>query len=163
MADEYRYPGSLKSLNVLPDSGRADQLMAEAPREAANPGGGGTKKLSEQNVIDRALDQTKTARQKMIEEKVVDALHTVYDPEIPVDIYELGLIYDIDVNGEDVVRVQMTLTAPGCPVAGSLMAEVQTKVEAIDEVRSASVELVWDPPWDREMMSEAARVQLGFL
>ena len=94
-------------------------------------------------------------------EAVIDALKEIYDPEIPIDIYELGLIYDVTVSADNSVLIQMTLTAPGCPVAGSLPGEVETKVESIPEVKSATVNLVWEPPWDKSRMSEAALLQLG--
>ena len=94
---------------------------------------------------------------------LVEAASKVFDPEIPVNIYELGLIYDIDVDTAANVLVRMTLTAPACPVAGTLPGEVEKKIEAIPEVTKATVELVWDPPWCREMMSEAAQLQLGFI
>jgi FeS assembly SUF system protein len=97
-----------------------------------------------------------------IKADVVEALKGCYDPEIPVDIYELGLIYGIEVDDAGRVRVCMTLTSPACPVAGSLPAEVERKVRAVPGVSAASIELVWDPPWDREMMTEAAKLQLGF-
>jgi FeS assembly SUF system protein len=96
-----------------------------------------------------------------VENGIVDALKTVFDPEIPVNIYELGLIYDVDVQEGGHVQVKMTLTSPGCPVAGSLPGEVKTKVENVPGVTSADVELVWDPSWNPSMMSEAARLQLG--
>jgi len=96
-----------------------------------------------------------------VENNVVEALKTVFDPEIPVNIYELGLIYDIDIQEDGAVKVKMTLTAPGCPVAGSLPVEVKNKVESVHGVASADVELVWDPAWNPSMMSEAARLQLG--
>ena len=92
---------------------------------------------------------------------VVEACRTVYDPEIPVNIYELGLIYDIGVDQKGLAVIQMTLTAPGCPAAVSLPAEVQGKVKAIDGVNDARVDLVWEPPWDKDRMSEAAKLQLG--
>lgn len=98
-----------------------------------------------------------------IEEKVIEVLRGVYDPEIPVNIYELGLIYTIDVTPEAVVNIRMTLTSPACPVAGSLPPEVAAKVQALPEVSRANVELVWDPPWGQEMMTEAARLQLGLM
>jgi len=97
-----------------------------------------------------------------IEERVVDVLRTVYDPEIPVNIYELGLVYGIDVDPTGVVTIRMTLTSPGCPVAGSLPPEVEAKVRAISGVTSCRVDLVWDPPWSPNQMSEAAKLQLGF-
>lgn len=92
---------------------------------------------------------------------VVEALKSVFDPEIPVNIYELGLIYDVDLQAGGEVHIKMTLTAPGCPVAGSLPLEVKQKVEAVAGVTAADVELVWDPAWNPSMMSEAARLQLG--
>jgi FeS assembly SUF system protein len=98
----------------------------------------------------------------MLEQEVIAALKTCYDPEIPVDIYELGLIYKVDVGEDAHVKVTMTLTSPMCPVAGSLPGEVEEKVRSVPGVAGASVELVWDPPWDKEMMSEAAKVDLGF-
>ncbi len=93
--------------------------------------------------------------------RVIDVLKTVFDPEIPLDIYELGLVYDIAVDDDGGVHVKMTLTSPGCPVAGSLVAEVERKVAAVEGVRKAKVELVWDPPWSPARMSEAARLQLN--
>lgn len=100
---------------------------------------------------------------KLIEGKVIEALHEIYDPEIPVNIYELGLIYDIQVDPDRKVHIKMTLTAPACPVAGSLPGEVEKKVEAIAEVASADVELVWEPPWSRDRMSETALLTLGMM
>ncbi len=96
-----------------------------------------------------------------VENAIVEALRSVYDPEIPVNIYELGLIYDIDLQAEGAVHVKMTLTSPACPVAGSLPGEVQRKIEDVPGVASAEIELVWDPVWNPSMMSEAARLQLG--
>ena len=97
-----------------------------------------------------------------IEEKVVAALRTCFDPEIPVNIYELGLVYDVKVAPEGKVLIQMTLTSPACPAAASLPAEVQAKARSIAGVCDARVELVWDPPWTPERMSEAAKLELGF-
>jgi FeS assembly SUF system protein len=96
-----------------------------------------------------------------LENGIVEALRTVYDPEIPVNIYELGLIYDVDLQEGGAVHVKMTLTSPACPVAGSLPGEVQMKIESVPGVTSAEIELVWDPVWNPSMMSEAARLQLG--
>jgi FeS assembly SUF system protein len=96
-----------------------------------------------------------------LENDIVEAVKTVFDPEIPVNIYELGLIYDIDIQEEGAVHVKMTLTSPGCPVAGSLPGEVKAKVESVPGVTAAEVELVWDPSWNPSMMSEAARLTLG--
>jgi FeS assembly SUF system protein len=153
-------PAEPRRLTVLPNSGKVDQLRQEFAADASKPE---TKKLAEQNVIDRALDQSKTSEQKQIEEKVIEVLRSVYDPEIPVNIYELGLIYDIKVAPDNSVEVKMTLTAPACPVAGTLPPEVERKIETIPEVPRAKVELVWDPPWTRERMSEAALLELGLL
>ncbi len=105
-----------------------------------------------------------TDPQETIEEQVIDVLRTVYDPEIPVNVYELGLVYGVEINpgngGKEVI-VRMTLTSPGCPVAGSLPPEVEQKVLEIPGVTSARVDLVWDPPWNPGMMSEVAKLQLG--
>ena len=101
--------------------------------------------------------------QSQIEKLVIDALQTVYDPEIPVNIYELGLIYVCDVDAAGKVEVQMTLTAPGCPVAGSMPGMVEDAVAAVEGVSDVSVELVWEPPWDPSRMSEAARLELGMM
>ena len=93
--------------------------------------------------------------------KIVEQLSTVYDPEIPVNIYELGLIYDVAVDPDGLAVIQMTLTAPGCPAAVTLPAEVQGKVKAIEGVSDARVDLVWEPPWTKDRMTEAAKLQLG--
>ena len=96
-------------------------------------------------------------------EKIVRTLKTIYDPEIPVDIYELGLIYDVFLNEDNHVKVLMTLTTPNCPVAETLPLEVEDKVRSIEEVAEAKVELTFDPPWTRDLMSEEAKLELGFL
>jgi FeS assembly SUF system protein len=93
---------------------------------------------------------------------VVEALKTIYDPEIPVNIYELGLIYDLEISEQGDVLVRMTLTAPNCPVAEILPAQVREKILSIDGVTSAAIDLVFDPPWDRDKMSDAAKLALGF-
>jgi FeS assembly SUF system protein len=98
-----------------------------------------------------------------LHERIIAALKRCYDPEIPVDIYELGLIYGVELDDTGNALVRMTLTSPACPVAGSLPGEVELKVREVDGVRSARVELVWDPPWDKDMMSEAAKLELGFM
>jgi FeS assembly SUF system protein len=98
-----------------------------------------------------------------LREGVVDVLKTCYDPEIPVDIYELGLIYKIDVEDGGKVAVDMTLTSPACPVAGTLPPEVEAKISRLDGVSNVRVDLVWDPPWNPDRMSEAAKLKLGFL
>ncbi|MGV3527352.1 MAG: SUF system Fe-S cluster assembly protein [Flavisolibacter sp.] len=98
-----------------------------------------------------------------LREKVIDMLQTIYDPEIPVSIYELGLIYRIDVLPINNVQITMTLTAPSCPVAQSLPVEVDQKVRSIAGVNDVHVSVTWDPPWDKSMMSEAAQLELGWL
>ena len=99
--------------------------------------------------------------QKDIEERVVAVLQTVYDPEVPVNIHEMGLIYAVDVDPLGEVTVSMTLTAPNCPAAQSLPAEVEEKVGSVEGVMGVHVEIVWEPPWDKDRMSEAAKLQLG--
>jgi FeS assembly SUF system protein len=140
------------TLNVLPNSGKVDQLKREFAagpvRELVGPIGGGS---------------TKTAAQQATQERIIAAIRTIFDPEIPLNIYDLGLIYAIDISDDNAVRITMTLTAPGCPVAGELVAQVQRKVQELEEVKSASVNLVWDPPWSRERMSDAALLELGLL
>jgi FeS assembly SUF system protein len=96
-----------------------------------------------------------------LRERVIAVLENIYDPEIPVNIYEIGLIYEVNVDDQDNVHVLMTLTSPMCPVAESLPPEVEEKVAAIDGVAGATVEVTWDPPWDPDMMSDAAKLELG--
>ncbi len=98
-----------------------------------------------------------------LQEAVVEALKSIYDPEIPVDIYELGLIYDVAVDADGDAIVQMTLTTPNCPVAESMPAEVEMRVLSVPGIRDAEVKLVWDPPWDPSKMSDEARLELGML
>ena len=97
-----------------------------------------------------------------LKEDVIEMLKTIYDPEIPVNIYELGLIYEIEISESFVVDIKMTLTAPGCPVAQSFPGEIEGKVSSVPGVAEAHVELVWEPTWTKDMMSEAAQLQLGF-
>jgi FeS assembly SUF system protein len=98
-----------------------------------------------------------------LEEQIIEALKTIYDPEIPVNIYELGLIYEVDVDAQGNAHVLMTLTAPGCPVAGSMPGWVQQAVEQVPGVESADVELAWEPPWTPDMMSMRAKLELNML
>jgi FeS assembly SUF system protein len=169
-------------LPVLPHSGKVDQLKQEAAMSGQTPGDTGGNRAAEAapsvkaaptpvvpsggghtNRITAVPAERKTIEYKLLEGKVIAALKTVYDPEIPVDIYELGLIYDIEIDDEKRVNIRMTLTAPGCPVAGSLPGDVERRVEAIPEVKSATVELVWEPTWSRDMMSEEALLNLGMM
>ena len=96
-------------------------------------------------------------------EQAVDVLRTIFDPEIPVDIYELGLIYDVQVSEDADIHILMTLTSPNCPVAETLPVEVQEKVRSLPDVKEVEVEITFDPPWTKDMMSEAARLELGML
>lgn len=98
-----------------------------------------------------------------VEEKIIEMLKTVYDPEIPVNVYDLGLIYKIDVAESGEVSIDMTLTAPNCPAADFIMEDIRQKVESIKEVASAKLNLVFEPEWDKDMMSEEAKLDLGFL
>lgn len=97
-----------------------------------------------------------------LEAKAVDALKTVFDPEIPVNIYDLGLIYALNIDAEGRAKIAMTLTSPGCPVAGILPGQVETKIREVPGITDVKLELVWDPPWDRDKMSDAAKLALGF-
>jgi len=101
-------------------------------------------------------------QKEKIKEAVIEVLKSCYDPEIPVDIWEMGLIYDIEIDDQENVTIKMTLTSPACPVAGSLPAEVEQKVRDLEVVNDAKIELVWDPPWTPEKMSDLAKLELGF-
>jgi FeS assembly SUF system protein len=111
-----------------------------------------------ESIADLVPDTTKTIE---LRPAIVDALRTVFDPEIPINIYELGLVYDIVIDAAGNTGVRMTLTAPACPAAQSLPVEVREKVASVPGVASARVEIVWEPPWDKDRMSDAAKLQLG--
>ncbi|NCP21972.1 MAG: SUF system Fe-S cluster assembly protein [Flavobacteriales bacterium CG_4_9_14_0_2_um_filter_35_242] len=104
-----------------------------------------------------------TTEKKDLGAKIVEVLKTIYDPEIPVDIYELGLIYDVFVNENNDIKILMTLTSPNCPVAETLPVEVEEKIKTIEDVNNAEVEITFDPPWSQDLMSEEAKLELGFL
>lgn len=110
-----------------------------------------------------AKKQDTPASLEDLREQVVEAVKTVYDPEIPVNIYELGLIYKVEVNEARDVQIEMTLTSPNCPAAQSMPSEVEQKARSIDGVGEVTVDVVWDPPWSPEHMSEAARLELGIM
>jgi FeS assembly SUF system protein len=131
----------MKPLNVIQNPGAPAPAPAASDRTAA-----------------MTIDPEKTAALKP---RIVEALSSVFDPEIPVNIYELGLIYDILVDQSNLVGIRMTLTAPACPAAQSLPVEVKNKVAQIPGVTEVVVDIVWDPPWDRDRMSDAAKLQLG--
>lgn len=98
-----------------------------------------------------------------LQKQIITKIKTIYDPEIPVDVYELGLIYDIDVNEDGNVHIVMTLTSPNCPSAEQIPQEVEEKIKSVDGVKEVKVQLTFDPPWDKDMMSEEAQLELGFL
>lgn len=123
-----------------------------------NPPAGAPAPASAMQTAGMTRDPARTAALKP---RIVEALSTVFDPEIPVNIYELGLIYDIIVDQSSVVGLRMTLTAPACPAAQSLPVEVKNKIAQIPGVTDVIVDIVWDPPWDRDRMSDAAKLQLG--
>lgn len=136
-------PGSTDE--VLPTQQRGDGVSAEQVSPAPGAGSSGTDRL--------ALDQ--------LREDIVETMKTVYDPEIPVNIYDLGMVYEIEVRPDRSALVTMTLTSPACPVAGTLPGEVEEKLNEVEGVQGGKVELVWDPPWTPERMSEAAKLELG--
>jgi FeS assembly SUF system protein len=109
------------------------------------------------NIMEQEIDTAELG------EKIVKILKTIYDPEIPVDIYELGLIYDVMVNTDYEVKVLMTLTSPNCPVAESLPREVEDKIKSLENIKDAEVEITFDPPWSKDLMSEEAKLELGML
>ena len=118
--------------------------------------------LSEQSCTDTADTATSTEHDAL-RERIIDALRQIYDPEIPVNIFDLGLIYTIDISSENEVRIVMTLTAPGCPVAGEMPGWVADAVEPIDGVKQVDVEMTFEPQWGMDMMSDEARLELGFM
>jgi FeS assembly SUF system protein len=131
---------------TVPEGLNIDALTTPLPSVAETPGVG-------------PLDAALTAE---LQPKIVEAVKTVFDPEIPVDIYELGLIYDIIVDADRRVLVKMTLTSPACPSAQQIPSEVRYKIKALPDVADAWVDIVWDPPWSKDRMSETAKLQLGF-
>jgi FeS assembly SUF system protein len=126
-------------------------VVTSEPLEAALP--------PAENVADSGVD----IGEAQFEGKVIEAISTVFDPEIPVNIYELGLIYNIDINGMKDVRIDMTLTSPACPVAGTLPGDVERVVQTVEGIGGVAVELVWEPSWTPDRMSEAAKLELGFM
>jgi FeS assembly SUF system protein len=162
---------SRQELPVLPHSSKVERMKEEVaptphpppvsphnpqPSYSSPPAGFGMQPMHKSS-------PNLTTAQRALEATVIEVLRTVYDPEIPVNIYELGLIYEIQIDAENHVKVVMTLTSPGCPVAGSLPPAVEQKVEAIPEVKSADVMLVWEPAWDKSRMSESAMLDLGLV
>jgi FeS assembly SUF system protein len=119
--------------------------------------------MTEKTPDPEAVAQPENQDPEILRQRVIEVLKTIYDPEIPVNIYELGLVYSIDAEPSGAVKIVMTLTSPACPVAGSLPPEVETKAQSVPGVIDARVELVWEPPWNMAMMSEAARLQLNLM
>lgn len=119
--------------------------------------------MSTEKERERTEGNDKGLQQRLLEEQIIEALRDVYDPEIPVNIYDLGLVYNLDVDQTGMVNVEMTLTAPGCPFAQTFPGTVECAVKCVPGVTDVHVELVWDPPWSKDRMSEAAMLQLGLL
>jgi FeS assembly SUF system protein len=154
--DSYKLPSSVASLPVITTNSKVEQLRRELAETPARSDASSTTQQDPSTSLSSAA-----LRIKLLEGKIIAAISKVYDPEIPVNVYELGLIYGIDIADDNSVTVRMTLTAPGCPVAGSLPREVEKQVESVEEVKDAEVVLVWEPAWDKSRMSEAALLQLG--
>jgi FeS assembly SUF system protein len=155
---DYKPAGSRRSLDVTGfDPAAKLRQIEKGPAETAGP-----KSLNRQNLIDRALDGLPPEKQQL-REKVIEALQTVYDPELPVNLYDLGLIYKLEIDDAHHVYCEMTLTAPACPVAGTLPGEVEKAIAGVDGVAGAKVELVWEPRWGKQMMSEVALLELGLM
>jgi FeS assembly SUF system protein len=143
-----------KSLNVLNPNDKVQQLRQAFAADGV---------AQVQPVAAASSQSVETGTETGLKADMIEAMRTIYDPEIPVNIYDLGLIYHIDISASQTVHITMTLTAPGCPVAGEIVAEVTRKARAVPGVVQANVELVFDPPWSKEKMSEAALLELGFL
>ncbi|MBX3459384.1 MAG: SUF system Fe-S cluster assembly protein [Planctomycetes bacterium] len=141
-----------------PGQGAGARSTSEAASGKAAADRSKLPKDAEGNPRDLTVAEAKAAK-----EAVIEKLKTVYDPEIPVNVYELGLIYGVSVNFKGEVHVRMTLTSPACPVAGTLPGEVESKLKQVEHVTDAKVELVWDPPWTKSMMSEAAKLELNVM
>ncbi len=151
---ESKKPVSLQQVNP-----KVEEIRRSMPSPTPLP----TPASPNESLISRALDSSMSEDQKIVRERVIETLQTIYDPELPVNLYDLGLIYDIAVDADFNVKIQMTLTAPACPVAGTLPGEVERRIAGVPGVESAKVELVWSPPWDRSRMSESALLELGLL
>ena len=155
MSEEtYKYPNSLKSLPVIEQSAKVEELKRDL-RDGLQASHESPPANAHVSAPSASIEQ------KLLEGKVIEALRCIYDPEIPVNIYDLGLIYEINVSPTNEVVVKLTLTAPACPVAETLPPEVEKRIENIPEVKSAEVILVWEPAWDKSRMSEAAMLDLN--
>lgn len=141
----------------------AAEEIVTAPEEAALPAPVIREALKEPDELPVGEKSPVSIETAQLEGRIIEAISTIFDPEIPVNIYELGLIYDVNITADSRVKVDMTLTSPACPVAGSLPGEVEQKIRDVEGVEDVALELVWDPPWTPERMSEAARLELGFM
>lgn len=148
-------------LPVLPTTGAAGKIE-ELRRTTSGDSSQGPPALAHSTVVDRALDPALSDDHRVLRERIIEALQTVYDPELPVNIFDLGLIYKIEIDADFNAKIEMTLTAPGCPVAGILPGQVKQKAEQAG-AQSCEVKLVWDPPWTKDRMSEAAMLELGLI
>lgn len=146
-----------KAISLSQVNPKIEELRRTVPAPAAAP------TSPNQTLISRALDTSMSEDQKIVRERVIETLQTIYDPELPVNLYDLGLIYEIAVDADFNVKIQMTLTAPACPVAGTLPGQVERRIAEVPGVESSKVELVWSPPWDKSRMSESALLELGLL
>src|SRR5262245_30737090 len=133
------------------------------PKGTHPPSGSGCRLRMNGAAMNEPTQGKPTVDTEALRQRIVELMQTVYDPEIPVNIYELGMVYDIQVDAEGNATVTMTLTSPACPVAGSLPGEVEWRLGTLDGLKSAKVNLVWEPPWTPEKMSEAAKLQLGMM
>ena len=154
--EDDRAPGTAAPGNREGDMARTVEDPVASAMPSFEPWG------MERTVKDGAAGETDEAASASLDDRIVAALREVYDPEIPVNIYDLGLIYRIDHDAMGVVEIDMTLTAPGCPVAQTFPGVVEAAVQNVEGVAAAEVELVWEPPWTPERMSEAAKLELGF-
>lgn len=156
--------GGQQGASVLVESG-AEPVVPDvlAPEPEISPATEEVSETTPESTADPVIDAGANIGLAQVEGRVIEAISTVFDPEIPVNIYELGLIYDIQIDGMSDVKIDMTLTSPACPVAESLPGDVQRVVEGVEGIRSVNVELVWEPQWSPDRMSEAARLELGFM
>jgi metal-sulfur cluster biosynthetic enzyme len=160
MSDESNEHPSQRSLPVLPNSGKVDQLRDEAKAAPApTPAAAPAPKHVDSTLVSRFVDANKTPKQKAIEEKVIAAIQTVYDPEIPLNIYDLGLIYDVDID-TDRIAVTMTLTSEACPSARAIPEDVKTKLSALG-ASDVTVDVTFDPPWHPARISPDGKQKLG--
>lgn len=143
-------------------SGDASQMAGQMPSAADAEIMRGEGTADQSSVSEVNAKPLNPIEKGILEEEVIETLRNIYDPEIPVNIYDMGLIYELTVSKDRFVDIKMTLTSPGCPVAGTLPPEVQNKVAAVEGISGANVELVWEPTWSMDFMSEDARLELGF-